>query len=423
MSLVTEIKKPSSHVFRRAYIRRRQSTDGLFEPSWLDITSYVKKFGSIDTAVDDVKLNRFKHSGITLKVSNNEGAFNREDNINSLWNGYLTRYGTLIKVEAGYTADDGTEYPTDSSQGIFVLNDEIPLSGLKNDLSLRGKSMITIFDDVRARDVAGLNGSFTASEIVTKFRDHTDGSGISIFQQYISAGAWLIQGTTQIYDMVTSTSLDEKSVWKMMELLAESEGYVVSITRTGGVEFRNRDPRTTLSSFDFTGLGFKDVNIKSFDEYSEALDKTFNFFRVKHGTEDTTTSYADFGTLTSVNATNPSWKYGQRVYEFTNTFLNSTTADATALNLYTLFHAPLNEVRMKTKFIPHMEILDRVALYHRSYSLVNTILWNQFNWNESDWGSTLGENFDFDGDNYKILKRKINLDKFECSYTMREIVT
>jgi hypothetical protein len=421
MGLETEINKSSANIFRRAYVKRRSADTGLYESDWQDITAYVKKWGSISAAVDDVKLNEFTYSGISLLVSNDEAKFNREDDEQSLWNGYLTRYKSLIKIEAGYTADDGTEYPTVSTQGIFIITNEIALRGNTNDVQLRGKSLISVFDEVRASDIASITGTMTASEVVTSIRDYTDGSGNYIFQQFISAGAWTIQTTTNNYVFNDTSALQDLSCWGLMSKLSESEGNILMINRTGGFEFRNRDPRTTASSFDIRGLGYRNMHIKSIPSFKEALNKTYNYFRVKFDEADTTTSFVVAGTTTSVDASNPSWKYGQRTYEMTNIFMDSVTADAVASNLYSLFATPKNEVSIDTKFVPHLEILDRLALYHRSYSIMGATLWDRFNWDEANWASQAGENFDFDGENYKVLSRKINLDNLTNNFILREI--
>ena len=421
MGLETEIDKSSANIFRRAYVKRRSASTGLYESDWQDITAYVKKWGSISTAIDDVKLNAFKYSGIGLTVSNDEAKFNREDSEQSLWNGYLTRYKTLIKIEAGYTADDGTEYPTASTQGIFIMTNEVDLRGDKNDVQLKAKSLISVFDEVRASDITSITGTLTASDVITKIRDYTDGSGNFIFQQFISSGAWTIQTSTLNYVFNDTATLDDLSCWGLMVKLAECEGNILMINRTGGFEFRNRDPRTTVSSYDIRGLGYRNMQIKSIPSFKEALNKTYNYFRLKFNNDDTTTSYATAGTTTSVDASNPSWKYGQRAYELTNVFMNSVTAESIVTSLYNLFYTPMNEVVIDTKFIPHLEIMDRLALYHQSYSIMGTTLWDKFNWNEANWSGEAGENFDFNGDNYKVLSRKLDLDKLTNNFVLREI--
>src|SRR5687767_3648720 len=101
-SLTTLIGRPTHQVFRRAYIKRRQTSDGRYESSWLEITKFVKSWGVFESSVDALRLNRFVHSDIQLIVRNDTGAFNPESNVTSLWSGYMTRYRTLVRIQAGY---------------------------------------------------------------------------------------------------------------------------------------------------------------------------------------------------------------------------------------------------------------------------------------------------------------------------------
>lgn len=422
MSIATEIKKPIADVFRRCSIRRRAADTALYEASWVDITEYIKRWGSIKSAVDDVRFNRFKNSGITITVSNNEGTFNPESNVTSLWNGYLTRYRTLVKIDAGYTADDDTEYPTTTTQGIFIMTDEIPISGVSNDVKIRCKSLTSVFDEVNATDVAGLGATQTASDLIAKIRDHSDGSGNVIFRQFISSSAWTIQTTTTNYNLATSTSIGSMSCWALMNKLAEAEGNVLLINREGGFEFRDRDERTTTSQFDLLGLGYKNMNIKRLTSYRESLNKYYNYFRLKWKTEDTSTSYVTAGTTTSIGPSNASWKYGQRVYNFDNDFFQTaSTAQTIVDNQFTEFSAIKEELQIETKMIPQIEVLDKITVYHISYNLANTTLWNQFNWDEANWAEEGGENFNFEGVGFKILSRQFNLDNLTTSFNVRRI--
>ena len=176
MSIDSEINKPIAQPFRRISIKRRSNTTGLYESSWFDITKYVKKWGTIQRSVDDLRLNRFVHSGFSFTVRNDTGAFNPESNPVSVWFGYMTRYRTLLKVEAGYRTDDETELPDDPSLGVFIMSDEIPISAVTNTAGIQAKSLVSVFDEVIASDVIGIGATQTASQLVAKIRDHTDGS-------------------------------------------------------------------------------------------------------------------------------------------------------------------------------------------------------------------------------------------------------
>lgn len=571
-----EIKKTVSNVYARAYIKRRSAINGTYENDWVEITSYVKKFGTIQTAVDDIKLNTFKASGINLTVSNSDGKFNREDDANSLWYGYLTRYKTLVRLKGGYTNVDDTVGTTEttlgsnlltngdceaisgwssehlsnltvtsspkvegsysiratkqynpaqfyiyqdiavtpgqhyrwqgysylqssvvsvydglstqtavyesytatsgavwrfyhnsitaqtstiqfaiaatklafgnyyfyvddcrlqliqtvtasgvidnSSQGIFVLTDEIPLSGDKNQCALRCKSLNSIFTETRAADISGITGVHTASEIITTIKNATDGAGTFIFRTFIDGDLWHIQTTTNSYTLNAGSELDNLSCWALMIKLAEAEGYVVYIDRKGEFHFKSREPDTTSSMFSFLGLGYRNMNIKSIPEYYEALNKTYNVVRCKFNTADTSTSYATYGTSTTINASNPSWKYGQRVYDFENIYINTATAESVVQNLYNLYSSPKYNVKIKTKLVPHLNLMDKVSVSYSSSNLVGAALWDIAILDVDYFSNEMGENINFNNDYFTIISKTINLDTFECEFLLDEII-
>lgn len=422
-SLASLIKKSSMDVFRRVEIKRRSLTNGLFESSWQDITTFVKSFGTIERAIDDVRLNRFRNSGFNFKVRNDTGKFNDESNANSLWNGYLTRYRSLVRVQAGYL--DGTlEQPTDPTLGIFIMDQELPQDADTNDLAISASSLQSIFEEVRVSDISGLNSTLTASDIIGKIRDHTDGAGSFVFRQFITSTAWLVSSTTAYYNMTTTTLTEENlTAWDLMSQLAESERFVLSITRTGGVEFRNRDPRTTTTAFDFFGQGFPNPSVIKLRGYKEALDKHYTFFDFKWRKDETTTSHVYAGTQTTITPLNLSWKYGSKVFEFENNLItNTTTAQSIVDSAFTTFGTVGKECEIQSKFIPTMEILDRVSVSYHSYDLAGISLWDVLVWDEGDWASE-GENFDWDMKRFKALKVKHSLDSFVTTTQVRELAT
>jgi len=420
-TITKEIERPISTVFRRCEIKRRSVSTGLYESNWFDVSEYVKSWGSFRRSVDDLRLNRFTHSGVTFVMNNDSGAFNREDNISSLWNGYLTRYRTLLRIQSGYVQDDESELPTDTTIGIFIMADEIPIDAKQNEATLQCRSLVSIFDEVRAADVAGLGSTQTASDIITKIKNHTDGSSNSIFQQFISSGAWIIQSTTSNYNLSTSTSIGSMTCWDLMTKIAETEGYLLFINRTGGFEFRDRNERTSTSQFSFKGQGFPTPNIIEMRSFKEALNKYYNYFRLKWNVDDTTTSYVTAGTVTAVDPSNSSWKYGSRVYEFDNDFFQTnTTAQTIVNNLFSTFSELKNETTIKTRFVPQLDISDKISLFYKTYDISEVAIWDLAIWDEDYWPDS-GENFDINDQPYKILSIQTDLNNFTTTFNIREL--
>ena len=421
MAIEFEINRPDPRPFRRAFIKRRSSSTGLYEASWFEITKYIKKWSSIDRSVDDLRLNRFTHSGFSVAVRNDTGAFNLESNQNSIWNGYMTRYRTLVRIEGGYFDSDQVELPTDSAIGVFIITDEIPISGVSNQATLRAKSLVSVFDEVRVADVAGINSTQTADSLITKIRDHTDGASNFYFRQFITSTSWTIQSTSAYYN-VTSTVIGSMTCWEFMEKLAEAEGYLLMINRSGGLEFRNRDERTTTSQFSFLGQGFNPMNIIALEEHKEAYNKLFTFFRLKYLEADTSTSYVTAGSTSSVDPSSTAWKYGSRVYNFETTFLNNTTAAQNIVNsLASTFSVVKEELTLRTKFCPHLEVSDKVAVSYRSYSVTLRTFWDLFSWDSGTWAGAGGENFDLNAVSYKILSVNHNLEKLFTTFKVRAL--
>lgn len=422
MTLINhEMDRSASTVFRRCQIKRRSATTGLYETDWFDITDYVKNWGTFKRAVDDVRLNKFTHTGVTLTMRNDTGAFNREDDISSLWNGYLTRYRTLFRIQAGYEQDDGTELPTDTTLGVFMMADEIPLDSHTNNAVLQCRSLVSVFDEVRATDIPGLGATQTGSDIIAKIRDHTDGSSNFIFRQFITSTAWTIQATTNNYNLATSTTLQGKTCWELMSQIAEAEGYLLLINRTGGFEFRDRNERTSTVQFAFTGQGFPRPTIIKMQNFKEAVNKYFNFFRLQFREDDTTTSFVTAGTTTIVDPSNPSWKYGAQIYEFSNDFFaTSTVAQTVVNNLFTQFATVKNEADILARFAPQIEISDKVTISYRSYDFSEATLFDVAEFDVDDF-SREGDVFDLNDDEYKVLAVQTDLNNFTTQLLLREI--
>lgn len=422
MTLETEISRPNHRIFRRAYIRRRSNTTGLYEADWYEITKYVERWGNLSRSIDDLRLNRITHGGISLTVRNDTGAFNTELNENSLWYGYMTRYRTLIKIEGGYFDENENELPANPTLGIFIMTDEIPISAEKNTATIKARSIVSVFDEVRASEVGGLGPTQTASELIGRIRDHTDGAGNFFFRQFVSLGAWTIQTTTALYNLATSTVIGSLSCWEFIEKMAEAEGFISILNRTGGFEFRNRDARTSTSTFDLRGLGYARPNVIALTESKEAYNKLYTFFRLQFLEADTSTSFVTAGSTSTVDPSSTAWKYGSRTYNFKTTYINNTaTAQTIVNNLHAEFSELKNEISLRANFIPDLEISDHAKLYYRSYALESTILWDLFRWDVDRFPPETGENFDWDGVSFKILSINTDLDQFTTTLNMREI--
>jgi len=425
------MREPVKRPFRLAQMKRRNTSDGLYETSWFDITKFVEKWGSVEQKIDDVRLNQFLQSGIQLTVRNDFGEFNTHTDAKSLWNGFLPRNRTLVRIQAGYTDGSSNQFPTDATQGIFILDGEIIIENKKNTVKLGCKSIVSPFQDTRADEITGFSASMTASEVIEAIRDHTDGSGNFLFRQFVTSTAWTIQSTTSLYDLSNSNELAGLSTFELIVKMAEAESFVFYPTRTGGLNFSDRTPATTASQFSFFGAYFRRPNIIKINTFKEATNKLFTHIRFKYVDSDTESAFVTAGTNTVVSPTSLEWRFGRKTLEFENIFVSDTaTAENLVTNVLNEFSNLRSELSINTVFHPDIEILDRINVSHRDNSVDSIHLWDRRNWAADtttsdtapvlDWASETSSALEFNQKNFKVLFKKTNLDTFVTTFNLRE---
>ncbi|MCP4651429.1 MAG: hypothetical protein GY853_15290 [PVC group bacterium] len=422
MSIVTEIKKNQAVPFRRLYMKRRVGAD--YEADWTEIhAKYIKSFGTINFSIDDIKLNFYNYSGFTWKGNNFDGYLSDVDDSKSYFYNGASVYRTLVKVEAGYTATDGTEYPTNSTLFVGLIGDNVSYPE-SNIVSFKCDHLSKIFQDFNA-DYLGFSGNYTASKIVEKIRDWTDTNTVAYFQKYITTAAWTIDATTNIYDIPTTTALEDYTVWELMRLLAEAEDYSFYVGKDGSFKFQEKSALTTTSQFHFSGINDSDRsyghNVMKNIKWKKNLKKVYNRIRVKHSEDDTSTSYENKAENWAWGDSTSSWLYGVRTYTTENTFLNSETAQSIATTIYTEYVNPKKEVNLNSKFVPQLNLNDRVSLTYKTKIVHGGALWGYFIFGQAYWGTHQGHNINFENEEFRLTKLTYNLDKFSTAVEMREI--
>jgi len=432
-NIASIIRSTTKYPFRKVEIKRRSATTGLYESSWFDITSRVEKFGTLQTSLDDTRLNQFVHSGVNLTVRNDFGEFNPETDGQSLFYGYFTRVRTQVRFSAGYTDGAGNQFPSDPIQGVFVMTGEINVVSSNNQVNLNCKSLNSIFQETRADEITGITSSMTASDIIEKIRDATDGSSNFLFRTFITSTAWDIQTTTSIVqNLGTTEALKEFSVWELINKLAETELFVAYITKGGGFVFGDRIPNSVDPTFSLYGAGYRDPNIIKITAFKEAVDKLFTHVRFKYAQDDTETSFITAGTSTTIDIRSDVWRYGRRTYEFENNFFSDTgTAQLVASRIQGEFSQLRSEMEMDCEFMPHLELGDRLDVSYREGTIGSIYVWDRYDWaadtttsdgaNVLFWASETSATIDFTQKNFKIISRKTNLDNFVTTLKLREV--
>jgi len=446
-STINMIKKPRSKVFRRAFIKRRQLSDGLFEPDWLDVTSHVKYWGQYKTSIDVERQGLLRFNSVKMRMSNIEGKFNPDDDEFSLWNGYANQQRSLVKIEAGYThqtlGSDGiwssTEFPTSPVMFIGIISGNTYVSD-KNEVILPLQPLYQIFRDYPAHLIDGFGaGGVSAGGWFALLRDQTDGSGEYIFRPFIGGGTatdWSIASAGHLYANLNTSSASDLSnldCWEVSTRLAESENMVPLFTREGKFVFREKDPTTTVS-YEFFGLGFSDRTyghtIKNVTSYGKKLTQFYSRVAVKFVDEDTSTSFVNTGLAFTISGTNTAWNLGHRTFELQNFWIpNSAAAASVASALFDDVSSLNEEINFSTSFIPHLDILDRVKVNYSAVDIANQeSLWDLKDWtpdpiaaDELYWDASRGDAIILKDTPFQLLSIDINLDKLETLFVGKKL--
>jgi hypothetical protein len=452
-TIYSEIKNPRGRVFKKLYIKRRLASTGLFETDWQEITEDVKSWGSISKSIDHVRYSRVRFSDVGIVMGNDYGRYNPEDDESSLWFGYASQQRTLLKIEAGFIhqtlgADliyTNTLLPSDPTVFIGVIQGDISISD-SNEIALPVKPLLQVFRDFSTRNLTGLTTTgMTAAQFIACLRDQTDGSSNYIFRPFFgdTTSNWEYTSSSIVYKDIssnfqsaqptdTSTSLIQNdfldmNVWDVIERLAEAENQIPYITRTGKFRFVPRSANTSTAQYGFFGRGYPSgqigTTIKKVNGYKKKISDFYSRVEVKWN--DIATSTAVVATQSAmVVGNNTAWNYGHRTYSIDNPWVATiTSAQAIASAIFEAASSIPNEIDFSTSFVPHLEVLDLVAVNYLSSEADGSNYWDLNDWaedtvtaNDSDLIWSRGDALDFQGDEFKLTSITINLDSLECRF-------
>lgn len=440
-TIVNEIKKPHSKVFRKAYIKRRLLSTGLFESDWLEITNDVKNWGSISTSVDVEKVGKLSFSGANLTVANIDGSYNPDDNADSLWYGYANQQRSLIKIEVGFyfqwQGSDGVWHneiiPDDPTVFVGVISGNINVSD-QNEVVLPIQPLSQVFEDFPANLLTGFTSTgLTASQFVESLRDQTDGLGNYVFRPFFNNTTtyWEVTATSQVYsNLNTSTAADlhQLTVWDVIEKLGQSENFIAYISPTGKFRWV---PKTVGASttFEFFGLGITPNTeyghtIKRIFNYGKKLTNFYSRVAVKFVNSDTNTSFVNTALSFAINGTNTAWNLGYRTFSVDNYWIpNSAAAASIAGAIFNDVSSLKEEINFSTSLIPHLNLLDRVEIsYDASDFSSRNSYWDTNDWDsELTWDGTRGDAIILNSQAFKVLSININIDNLETRFVCRQL--
>lgn len=456
-NVLTLIKQPKAKVFRRCYIKRRDATTGLYETDWHEITEDIEKWGKLKSAIDVEKPGRFKFNNNKIKLSNDKGKYNTEDDPGSLWFGYAPQQRTLVKINYGFIhqtlSSSGIwknyEYPNsvlfdevefDDAFSLFenhipswrgLISSDIPADD-SNSIAFDLKPLTQVFMDYPVDRIDWNTATgITASRFIELVRDQTDGSGHFIFRPFFddTTTTWDISTTSISYSELTSGNVGdntEKSVWDVIEKLCQAENFIAYVDNNGVFRFNSRTGAST-TSFKFCGIGYSDdteygITIKKISKYGQNIGAFYSRINVKFADDDTTTSYVTKDIDMVVDGANSAWNYGYKIFNLENTWIPDTaTAQTIADALYTDLSIVKKEIEFTTSFVPQLNILDQFEVYYTTSKITGfNTLWDRADWdNELVWDKISGDALKLNGTEFRIIEMEIDLDKFECKFKGR----
>jgi len=433
MSLQKLIKRKKHQVFRKIYVKRRE-TGGDYEADWYEIPEDdIQSYGAIETGIEDVLPNFYSTAGLSFRLSNLKGLYSDTDESKSIFYNNVSINNTLVRIDAGYYDDDGTQYPTNATLFLGVIATDSTYDD-KFNAKFSCKQLSAVFENFPADRVSGLGVTQTASELIEKVRDFQDTNGVFFFRKYFSLSAWNISTSTAVYNLATSTALQNVTVWDLMQNLAVAENYVVY---TGNDQTFNFIPRSEVSAtadFKFSGLGDNapswGFNIMGDMVVEKNYRKVYNRVKVQFNSTDTTTSYFIKNESFAWGDDSSSYKYGVREYSYKNYFLTVVSAETIADKIFNEYYLPKEEVRLTAKFLPHLQVGDRVTVSYKPFVSETGALWDFFLWGVDTavggffpaiWAVRSGYNIQIDDIDYQIISIGHDIDNFKSTFTLRLI--
>lgn len=439
MSLKSEVKKTRAEVFRRLYFKRK--TMGGFESDWQRIPDhYVKNWGSNSYSINDIKVNFFEVSGQNIQVLNTDNYFSDENDNRSFFFGASTRYGTLCKIEAGFTGDDGTEYPTSTTIFTGYLKQSIRQNADAT-IPLNFKPMSSVLQEYRCRDLSlTLSATTTvsdsgettttywarntASELISLVQNFVQGS-TTVYNDYISD--WQVLETGNEYVVNTGT-IGDLSHWELITKLAVAENATTYVDRDTTFYFIKRGFGFETTDYpSLNGIGATERGwghtIKRLDGVYDNIDNVYNYISVKHAKEDTTTSFYTYSESWEPGDRSSTWKYGSRKLEVDNEWITEAQAEDIGKELYRELRDPIKNVELSASFFPGLNILNIVNVNYKTpktYGYTAPV-WGSFNWGEDSWRYGGTRYITIDGEQYQIRSITQDVQNFSTKFKLYKV--
>ena len=418
-----QIAKTYQKCFKRIKIKRRLAVpigDSYYESSWLDITDDVLNVSNVVWNIDDIELNNFTQGGFSLTCKNDTFKFAGVNFSASYFSGYLTRHRTKVKIEAGYIDEDGGEYSYDVAAGVIVGDGIVAQSD--GTIYLPCISPATIFeeqpaDKINEGTLPGGDTDWYDNESISAVVQYLYDLQISnkyVFHPFLESSTISPKNdiVADLYDFTDQSCMDA------LTSMAEVSNSCFYVDGEFKFNFIAKDGGAT-SVFTFYGPGAKksDINILKAYDYNEGISNVYN--RVAWYNTDPVVEAVESWSMGDGSSTD---KYGQRTYSVDNVLVTTGAIRQTICdNLLAAYKEPKQEITLETKFVPQLNLLDRITLnFYGDYSTFLPALWGLALFGSALWTGRRGGIKIVDTD-LKIISIEHDVMTFKTIVKLREV--
>lgn len=374
MALADEIKKLKHRPVRKLYIKRRD-TSGNHEASWVRIDRWKNRSRVIDWGGGSEEIDEqpgligaFDVSELVMTVDNSEGHFNVETYFNSIWNGYLNRRYTKLKIDTAYLDVDGSEVGEATSFEGFIDQVIIDADNLATLTVLSYQAVLARYpiDDL------SLSGNMTVNAVVTAIMNQ---SKITNFIPYVVPAAG-VNYTISAAQNLTGT------YWDVLQVLANHSDSICLLQ--GSVfNFKERTPSVGVV-WSFAGAGSDDPEnimlVNSYDD--EGIGKIRVYW---YDSDSGQTAITADATLQKKYLAEP------EIIDLSN--FNSSADQLSVLQaLLARWENSIPVIEFETKYlINQISLLDRITIEIRGQLTPTPFTWGAWVWGDgSVWGRETG---------------------------------
>jgi hypothetical protein len=229
LNITSALRQSSHEVYRRIWFKRRTSSG--YEADWQQVPQErIISYGKITRTADKVYPSEIQNDQINIELDNNDGYYNNPigaplDSIyNNFFQGYVSRYKTLVKIEYGYIYN-GVEIPGQYNFTIGIIGEKAENKENGN-VEILIEPAETVLKNYEASNFSSINVTYPQNvyDLILK---QTDSSGNNIFEDMWSMGSRRCSIPRALID-VTDASLEGKSSWDLLTNAGECSQALLS---------------------------------------------------------------------------------------------------------------------------------------------------------------------------------------------------